>query len=102
MLIGAPLVGLWIIATVWMKSKTAEGYLLRLRLPLKIGYTFLYAGLAIFILSFIGGHIPGFQSWGMIDPGEKYGIGTLLSIASFGPYVIMAMGMVAGVKSGEL
>jgi len=102
MLIGAPLIGIWVIASVWMKSKTPEAYLMRLRLPLKIGYAFFYAGLAIFILSFIGGHIPGFQSWNLIEPGEKYGIGTLLSIMSFGPYVVMAMGMVAGVKSGEL
>jgi hypothetical protein len=102
LLFGGPILGLWILAVLWMKAKTPEAYQVRLRRPLKLGYLFLYSALALAILSFIGGHIPGFASWGMIDPGEKYGFGTLLTLMSYGPFVLVAMGMVTGVKSGEL
>lgn len=102
MMIIGPILGIWILAVLWTKAKTPEAFLLRLRQPLKLGYLFLYLGAAIAILSFVGGRIPGFETWGLIDPGEKYGFGTLLTLASFGPYVLVAMGVVAGVKSGDL
>lgn len=102
MLVGGPLVGLWIVFKVWGKTQTPDEYLTALRLPLKVGKTFLYAGVAIGLLSFLGGQIPGYGSWGLIDPGDGYGLGTLLSIVSYGPFSIMALGLVVGVKAGDL
>ncbi|HUU44685.1 MAG TPA: hypothetical protein VM118_03040 [Acidobacteriota bacterium] len=102
MMIGGPILGLWILAVLWTKAKTPDAFLLRLRRPIKLGYVFLYLGAAVAILAFVGGRIPGFETWGLIDPGEKYGFGTLTTLASFGPYVLVAMGVVAAVKSGDL
>lgn len=102
LLIGGPLIGLWILTAVWMGAKSPEAYQLRLRQPLKVGYALLFGGMAIGILAFVGGHIPGYETWQLIDPGEKYGFGAFVTVTSFGPYVIMAMGLVAGVKSGDL
>ncbi|HEX9751239.1 MAG TPA: hypothetical protein VGB22_08155 [candidate division Zixibacteria bacterium] len=102
MLIGAPIVGLWLLALLWTKASSPEALQLRLRLPLKLGYVFLFAGLSLAILAAVGGHIPGYERWGLIDPGEQYGLGSFLGIASWGFYLTMALGMVLGVKSGDL
>ncbi len=101
-MIGAPVVGAWTLAMVWRKAKSAEAYQLGLRTPLKVGYILFFSGLAVFVLAFFGGHIPGFESWGLIDPPEHYGIGALLSILSAGPYVALGMAVVCAVKSGDL
>lgn len=101
-MLGAPILGAWTLAMVWRKARTAEAYFLGLRLPLKLSYIVFFAGLAVIVLSFLGGDIPGFASWGLIDPPEHYGIAALLSILSFGPYVALGMSLVCAVKSGDL
>lgn len=100
--IGAPLLGAWTLAMVWRKAKSAEDYYLGLRLPLKLSYWVFFAGLAAIICSFFGGQVAGFESWGLIDPPESYGISALLRVLSFGPYVALGMSLVCAVKSGDL
>jgi hypothetical protein len=101
-MLGAPILGVWTLAMVWRKAKSAEAYFLGLRLPLKLSWIVFFSGLAIFVLSFLGGDIPGFASWGLIDPPEHYGITALLQILSFGGYVALGMSLVCAVKSGDL
>lgn len=101
-MIGTPLLGLWNLVSLWTKAKTEEAFLLRLRRPLNLGYIIFFCGLITGIASLFGGHIPGYESWGLIDPGEGYGIMTLLAVLSYGFYISMAMGLVAGVKSSDL
>lgn len=100
--IGAPLLGAWTLAMVWKKAKSAEAYYMGLRLPLKLSYWVFFAGLAALAFSFFGGHLAGFESWGLIDPPESYGISALLSVLSFGPFVALGMSLVCAVKSGDL
>jgi len=102
LMIGAPIVGIWALAALWTKAKSEEAFFKRLRLPLSFGYYLFFSLCAIVILSFVGGHIPGYASWNLIEPGEKFGIGTLLTILSYGPYLTAALGLVAGVKSSDL
>lgn len=102
LVIGSPVLGAWILASVWRSAPSPEAHQMRLRLPLKLGYVLSFAGLAIGILALIGGRIPGFENWGLIDPGESYNLGTLAAMASYGPYIAMGMSLVAGVKSGDL
>ncbi|MEW5702435.1 MAG: hypothetical protein AB1792_09420 [Candidatus Zixiibacteriota bacterium] len=102
LMLGSPILGVWILMSVWGKAPSAEAYQARLRRPLSYGHFLWGAGVLVVILSFAGGSIPGYQDWGLIDPGEKYGIAALMTITSFGPWVAMAMGLVAGVKSGDL
>lgn len=102
LMIGTPLLGIWSLVSLWTKAKTEEAFLLRLRRPLKLGYILFFSGLITGIASLFGGHIPGYESWGLIDPGEGYGVMTLLTILSYGPYIAMAMGLVSGVKSSDL
>jgi hypothetical protein len=97
-----PILGIWTLAMVSRKAKSAEAYFLGLRLPLKLSYIVFFSGLAVIVLSFLGGDIPGFASWGLIDPPEHYGIAALLQILSFGPYVALGMSLVCAVKSGDL
>jgi hypothetical protein len=87
---------------VWRKAKSAEAYYLGLRLPLKLSYVLFFAGLGALVFSFFGGEVAGFQSWGLIDPPEKYGISALLQVLSFGPYVALGVSLVCAVKSGDL
>jgi len=100
--IATPLLGAWILAMLWTKAPSDDAYQVRLRLPLQLSYGVFFAGLAVIILSLAGGQIPGFANWGLIEPGESYGIGTLLTLISYGPYAALGAGMVAGVKSGDL
>lgn len=100
--IGAPLLGAWTLAMVWKKAKSAEAYYLGLRLPLKLSYWVFFAGLAAITFAFFGGDLAGFESWGLIDPPESYGISALLRVLSFGPYVALGMSLVCAVKSGDL
>ncbi len=102
LLIATPILGIWMLASVWMKAPSADAYQARLRLPLRMGYAVFLDGLAITLLSLIGGAIPGFASWGLIDPGESYGFGTLFTLLSYGPYAAMGAGLIAAVKSGDL
>jgi len=102
LLLGSPLLGIWILVALFNKTPTPEAYQARLRRPLLLGHLLWGAGAAIMILAFAGGQIPGYASWGLIDPGEKYGIAALLTVVSYGPLVAMALGLVAGVKSGDL
>jgi hypothetical protein len=101
-MLGAPLLGLWTLAMVWRKAKSAEAYFEGLRLPLKLSYVIFFSGLGVMFLAFFGGSIPGFASWGLIDPPEHYGISALFRILSFGPYVALGMSLVCAVKSGDL
>jgi hypothetical protein len=101
-MLATPILGAWALAMVWRKAKTPEAYLLGVRTPLKLSYLVFFSGLAVIVLSFFGGDIPGFASWGLIDPPERYGIGALLRILSFGPYVALGMSLVCAVKSGDL
>lgn len=101
-MVGAPLVGVWGLAMIWRKAKSPEAYFSGLRQPLRLGYIFVFAGLAVFLLAFAGGQIPGMGSWGLIDPPENYGIGVLFKILSLGGYLAMATGMIFGAKSGDL
>ncbi len=101
-MIGAPIVGAWVLAMIWRKAKTPEAYFGGLRQPLRLGYIFVFAGLAVIVLAFVGGQIPGMGSWGLIDPPETYGFGVLFKILSLGGYLAMATGMIFGVKSGDL
>jgi len=101
-MIGAPLLGAWTLAMVWRKAKSAEAYYMGLRLPLKLSYVIFFAGLAGIVFSFFGGHLAGFESWGLIDPPESYGVGALLRVLSLGPYVALGMSLVCAVKSGDL
>jgi hypothetical protein len=73
-----------------------------LRRPLKIGTWVFLAGLGVVVLSLFGGNIPGYESWGLIDPGEHYGIGALATVLSYGAYTAMGAALIAGVKSGDL
>jgi len=100
--IGTPLLGIWILVSLWTKAKTDEAFLIRLRRPLNLGYIMFFCGLISAIVSLFGGTIPGYQNWGLINPGEGYGIMTLVTILSYGVYAAMAMGLVAGVKSSDL
>jgi hypothetical protein len=102
LLIGTPILGIWILASMWTKAKSDEAFLMRLRRPLNLSYALFFAGLFAAILSLFGGHIPGYDSWGLINPGESYGVMTLVTILSYGAYAAMAMGLVAGVKSSDL
>lgn len=102
LMIGTPSIGIWILASLWMKAKTDEDFLKRLRRPLNLGYILFFCGLIGAIVSLFGGSIPGYESWGLINPGESYGIMTLVSLLSYGPYASVAMGLVAGVKSSDL
>lgn len=101
-MLAAPILGIWTIAMVWRRAKSKELYYNGLRLPLKLSYITFYAALGVVVLSFFGGNIPGFESWGLIDPPERYGTGALFSILSFGPYVAMGMALICAVKSGDL
>lgn len=101
-MLGAPLLGLWTLAMVWKKAKSAEAYYMGLRLPLKLSYWIFFAGLTAISLSFFGGQVAGFESWGLIDPPESYGISALLGVLSFGPYVALGASLVCAVKSGDL
>jgi hypothetical protein len=101
-MVATPLLGAWTLAMVWRKAKTPDAYLVGLRTPLKLSYIVFFCGLGVIFLSFFGGHIPGFESWGLIDPPEHYGVSALLSILSFGPYVALGMALVCAVKSGDL
>ena len=102
LLIGGPIVGVWSLVALWTKAKGEEAFLKRLRLPLSLGYYLFFSLFAVVVLSFVGGTIPGYASWGLIDPGESYGIGALLTVLSYGPYLTAALGLVAGVKSSDL
>jgi len=102
MVIATPLFGAWTLAALWMKAPSDDMYQARLRKPLQFGYAVFFAGLVITLLSLAGGQIPGYSTWGLIDPGESYGLGVLLTLLSYGPYSAMAAGLVAGVKSGDL
>jgi hypothetical protein len=102
LMIGTPVLGLWILASLWMKAKSDEVFLTRLRRPLNLGYIIFFCGLVGAIVSLFGGNIPGYETWGLINPGESYGIMTIVSILSYGAYAAMAMGLVAGVKSSDL
>ena len=102
LLVAAPVLGIWTLASVWMKAPSVDAYETRLVLPLKMGYAVFFCGMAIIVLSLIGGTIPGFTSWGLIDPGESYGFGTLFALLSYSPYAAMGAGLIAGVKSGDL
>jgi hypothetical protein len=97
-----PVLGLWILASLWTKAKSDDAFFKRLRLPLNLGYVLFFAGILGAVLSFAGGEIPGYASWGIRGMGESYGILTLLSVLSYGAYVPIAMGLVAGVKSSDL
>lgn len=101
-MIATPVLGAWVLAMVWRKAKTPEDYFLGLRTPLKLSYWIFFASLAVIFLAFFGGDIPGFASWGMIDPPEHYGISALLRMLSFGPYLALGMSLVCAVKSGDL
>ena len=102
LMIGTPLLGIWTLVSLWTKAKTEEAFLLRLRRPLNLGYILFFSGLIMGIASLFGGQIPGYESWGLINPGETYGIMTLLTVLSYGFYIAVAMGLVAGVKSSDL
>jgi len=102
LMVGTPLLGIWILVSMWTKTKTEEAFLVRLRRPLNLGYILFFCGLITGIASLFGGDLPGYQSWGLIDPGEGYGVMTLLSVLSYGVYTSIAMGLVAGVKSSDL
>jgi hypothetical protein len=102
LLVGCPIVGLWTLASLWMKAKSDEAYQVRLKRPLYLGYALFFSGLGIAILSLFGGDIPGYASWGLINLGESYGIQTLAGLLSFGTYTALTMGLVAGVKSADL
>ncbi len=97
-----PLLGIWILALLWTKAPSEDAFQERLRKPLQFGYGVFFAGVAILVLSLAGGQIPGYASWGMIDPGESYGLGGLLTLLSYGAYSALGAGFVAGVKSGDL
>ena len=101
-LLGSPVLGVWLLVSCRTKAKTPEAYLVRLRRPLSLGYVLFFSGFAIMVLALLGGQIPGIESWGLKNPGEGYGIGTLVTVVSYGFYVAMAMGLVTGVKSGDL
>jgi len=100
--VASPLLGAWILAVLWMKAPSDDAHQARLRKPLLCGYAVFFAGLLVFLLALAGGQIPGFSSWGLIDPGESYGLGALLTLLSYGPYAAIGAGLVAGVKSGDL
>lgn len=102
LLIGGPIIGAWSLASLWMKAKTEEQYFRRLRRPLNLGYYLLFSLVAMFILSFVGGQIPGYSTWNLINPGDSYGAMTFVTLMSYGPYLTGAMGLVAGVKSSDL
>lgn len=101
-ILGAPILGAWTLAMVWKKAKSAEAYYLGLRLPLKLSYLIFFAGLTGIAFSFFGGQLAGFESWGLIDPPEAYGISALFRVLSFGPYVALGVSLVCAVKSGDL
>lgn len=100
--IGSPLLGVWTLAVLWMKAPSDDVYQDRLRRPLQLGYAVFLGGLLVFLLSLAGGQIPGYSTWGLINAGESYGLGALLTLLSYGLYSAMAAGLVAGVKSGDL
>jgi len=102
MIIATPLLGAWILAMLWMKAPSDDIYQARLRKPLRFGYPVFFAGLVIALLSLAGGQIPGYSTWRMVDPGDSYGLGGLLTLLSYGPYAAIGAGLVAGVKSGDL
>lgn len=101
-MVGGPILGAWALVMVLRKPKSQDAYLMGLRLPLKLGYVIFFSGLAVFLLSLVGGYIDGFASWGLINPPEKYNTGVLFSILSYGAYLAVAGGMVCAVKSGDL
>jgi len=100
--IATPLFGAWILAVLWMKAPSDDVYQVRLRKPLQYSYGVFFAGVAVILLSFAGGQIPGYANWGMINSGDTYGLGGLLTLLSYGPYTALGAGLVAGVKSGDL
>ncbi|MBD3297974.1 MAG: hypothetical protein GF341_04905 [candidate division Zixibacteria bacterium] len=102
LIIGGPVVGVWSLAMLWMKAKSDEEYFKRLKRPLGLGYYLFFALFAMFILSFVGGNIPGYSTWGLINPGDSYGAMSLIGVMSYAPYLTAALGLVAGVKSGDL
>lgn len=101
-MLGTPVLGAWTLAMVWRRAKSAEAYFLGLRTPLKLSYVVFFSGFAVFVLSFLGGDIPGYSSWGLIEAPEHYGIGALVQILSMGPYMAVGMSLVCAVKSGDL
>lgn len=101
-MIGAPVIGIWSLVALWTKAKSEDAFFTRLRLPLSLGYVLFFACFLGFILAFAGGQIPGYERWGLIDPGESYGFMALVTVVSYGAYVAAALGLVAGVKSGDL
>lgn len=101
-MLGAPVLGAWTLAMVWRKARTPEQYLIGLRMPLKLSYYVFFAGVLIFLFSLIGGHIPGFESWGLIEGPEKYNTAALFMVLSLGGYLAVAGALVCAVKSGDL
>lgn len=100
--IATPLLGVWILAMLWTKAASDDAFQERLRKPLQLGYSVFFAGMAIMVLSFAGGQIPGYATWGMIDSGDSYSLGGLLTLISYGAYSALGAGFIAGVKSGDL
>jgi len=101
-MIGAPVIGIWSLVALWTKAKSEDAFFARLRRPLSLGYILFFACFIGYILSFVGGHIPGYERWGLIDPGESFGFMTLATVLSYGVYLAAALGLVAGVKSSDL
>lgn len=101
-MIGAPVIGIWSLVAMWTKAKSDDAFFVRLRRPLSLGYILFFACFLGLILSFVGGHIPGYERWGLIDPGEAYGFMSLVTVLSYGVYIAAALGLVMGVKSSDL
>ena len=101
-MLGGPALGVWILTALWGKATSADAYQARLRRPLRLGYIVFFAGVFVWLLALPGGSIPGYESWGLMNPGEGYGLGTLAAIVSFGAWVAIGLGWVAAVKAGDL
>lgn len=101
-MVGAPIIGLWTLISLWTKTKTEQAFFKRLRLPLNLGYLLFFSGIVGVSLSFFGGDVPGYASWGLRGAGESFGIMTLVSTLSYGAYAPIALGLVAGAKSSDL
>jgi len=101
-LICTPLLGILGLAAVFMKGKSPEAYVRRIRLILRLNYIGMAGWILGMAFSLTGGDTTPLVNAGVQRLGESFTIVTVFQVISFGAIIPLAMFFLNSVKSNDL
>jgi len=97
-----PLLGILGLVGIFMKGKSPEKYVQRLRLILRLNYIGLASWILGLILSLTGGNAAPLVNAGVQRLGESFTIVTVFQLISYGAIIPLAMFFLNSLKSNDL